>query len=149
MDTRDKRYLFSFRSDDEVYNWQDDVYTRSPLSGVSGPTNFQHKIHVGFDHVSGAFTGLPEQWMRLLANSSLTREDYAKDPQAVLQVLDFYTNENSKRENEDINGMMIPSLSGTTLSSSSRGGSNARDYISSTPRFNAGTGLAGASGING
>jgi serine/threonine-protein kinase CLA4 len=78
--------------------------------------------------------------MRLLANSSLTREDYAKNPQAVLEVLDFYTAE-QKRENGELDPMSMASRRGES--------SNARDYVSSTPRFNAGTGLAGASSLNG
>ncbi|KDN34771.1 hypothetical protein RSAG8_12144, partial [Rhizoctonia solani AG-8 WAC10335] len=89
--TKDKKLWLSLKSDSELYSWQDEIYNRSPLMGVSNPTNFVHKIHVGFDPVSGAFTGLPEQWTKLLTSSAITREDYAKDPQAVLEVLEFYT----------------------------------------------------------
>lgn len=81
-----KRFYFSLKGDEELYGWQDDIYSRSPLMGVSNPTNFVHKVHVGFDPVSGAFTGMPEQWSKLLTKSAITREDYAKDPQAVLDV---------------------------------------------------------------
>lgn len=56
LETKDKRYHLQLKSDEELYGWQDDVYSRSPLMGVSNPTNFVHKIHVGFDPVSGAFT---------------------------------------------------------------------------------------------
>ena len=56
LETKDKRYFLSLKSDEELYGWQDDVYSRSPLMGVSHPTNFVHKVHVGFDPVSGAFT---------------------------------------------------------------------------------------------
>ena len=56
LETKDKRIYFSLKSDEELYGWQDDIYSRSPLMGVSNPTNFQHKVHVGFDPVSGAFT---------------------------------------------------------------------------------------------
>lgn len=59
LETKDKRYYFALRNDEELYNWQDDVYSRSPLMGVSNPTNFVHKVHVGFDPVSGAFTVSP------------------------------------------------------------------------------------------
>ncbi|CAE6467723.1 unnamed protein product [Rhizoctonia solani] len=113
---------------------EDEIYNRSPLMGVSNPTNFVHKIHVGFDPVSGAFTGLPEQWTKLLTSSAITREDYAKDPQAVLEVLEFYT-DRQKRENEEMSG--IPA---------SRMGPNMGSEGSSSgpPRFQAGTGLAGA-----
>ena len=56
LETRDKRYHLAMKNDEELYGWQDDVYSRSPLMGVSNPTNFVHKVHVGFDPVSGAFT---------------------------------------------------------------------------------------------
>lgn len=101
LETKDKRYFLSLKSDEELYGWQDDVYSRSPLMGVSNPTNFVHKVHVGFDPISGAFTGMPEQWNKLLTKSAITREDYAKDPQAVLDVLEFYT-DHQKRELEDM-----------------------------------------------
>ncbi len=74
--------------------------------GVSNPTNFVLKVHVGFDPISGAFTGMPEQWNKLLTKSAITREDYAKDPQAVLDVLEFYT-DHQKRELEDM-GTFFP-----------------------------------------
>ncbi|RCH96672.1 Protein kinase, partial [Rhizopus stolonifer] len=44
--------------------------------------------------------GLPDQWTRLLKGSAITAEDAAKNPQAVLDVLEFYT-EQTKREAED------------------------------------------------
>lgn len=53
---QDKLLYFSFRSDEEVYGWMEDIYSRSPLMGVSQPTNFVHQVHVGFDPVSGGFT---------------------------------------------------------------------------------------------
>lgn len=43
--------------------------------------------------------GMPDQWSKLLTKSAITREDYAKDPQAVLDVLEFYT-DHQKRELE-------------------------------------------------
>ncbi|CAO3593385.1 unnamed protein product [Absidia cylindrospora] len=75
------------------------TYYRSPV-GASGPTNFVHEVHVGFDPISGAFTGLPDQWTQLLKGSAITAEDAAKNPQAVLDVLEFYT-EQTKREEEE------------------------------------------------
>ena len=44
---------------------------------------------------------MPDQWSKLLTKSAITREDYAKDPQAVLDVLEFYT-DHQKRELEDL-----------------------------------------------
>ena len=56
IETKDKLVYLALRSDEEVYGWMEDVYSRSPLMGVSQPTNFVHQVHVGFDPVSGGFT---------------------------------------------------------------------------------------------
>jgi len=29
---------------------------------ISAPTNFEHRVHTGFDAVRGTFVGLPSQW---------------------------------------------------------------------------------------
>ncbi|KAJ3503788.1 hypothetical protein NLJ89_g8274 [Agrocybe chaxingu] len=141
LESKDRRYFISLKNDEELYGWLDDVYSRSPLMGVSNPTNFVHKVHVGFDPVSGAFTqastetadtllcdllthlqGMPEQWSKLLTKSAITREDYAKDPQAVLDVLEFYT-DHQKRELEDMS-------------------------LGAPARFGAGTGFGGAAKLS-
>lgn len=112
IQTKEKTYYLSCKNDEELYSWMDEIYTRSPLSGVSNPTNFVHNVHVGFDPVSGMFTGMPEQWTKLLTASAITKEDYEKDPQAVYEVLEFYT-ENQKRDDFE-DGMMgtIPGFPG-------------------------------------
>ncbi|KAG1559632.1 hypothetical protein G6F49_003415 [Rhizopus delemar] len=96
---KDKTYYIACKSDEELYGWMDEIYNRSSV-GTSGPTNFEHKVHVGFDPITGAFTGLPDQWTRLLKGSAITAEDAAKNPQAVLDVLEFYA-EQTKREEEE------------------------------------------------
>ena len=100
IETKDRTIFLQVKSDEELYGWMDDIYNRSPL-GASSPTNFVHQVHVGFDPVSGSFTGLPEHWMRLLTQSAITKEDYAKNPQAVLDVLEFYTDIHNKRSRDD------------------------------------------------
>ena len=55
LESKDKRFYLSLKGDEELYGWQDDIYARTPM-GASIPTNFVHKIHVGFDPVTGAFT---------------------------------------------------------------------------------------------
>ncbi|KAK9708650.1 Protein kinase [Basidiobolus ranarum] len=96
--TKDRTYYLSCKSDEEIYSWMDAIYQRSPLMGVSNPTNFQHRIHVDFDANTGMFTGLPEQWVNLLSHSAITREDYTNNPQAVLQALEFYTDQTQREE---------------------------------------------------
>jgi serine/threonine-protein kinase CLA4 len=88
-------------TDDEVYSWIDSIYQRCPsMGGVSNPTNFTHRVHVGFDPTSGAFVGLPPEWERLLTASAITKDDYQKNPKAVLEVLEFYTEQLVKRQEE-------------------------------------------------
>uniref|UniRef100_A0A8C7GNB4 non-specific serine/threonine protein kinase n=1 Tax=Oncorhynchus kisutch TaxID=8019 RepID=A0A8C7GNB4_ONCKI len=41
---------------------------------ISLPSDFEHTIHVGFDAVTGEFTGMPEQWARLLQTSNITKK---------------------------------------------------------------------------
>ncbi|KAH8915532.1 Pkinase-domain-containing protein [Atractiella rhizophila] len=145
VETKEKIWYISLKSEEELYGWQDDVYNRSPLMGVSNPTNFIHQVHVGFDPMTGAFTGLPDQWTKLLTSSAITKEDQAKNPQAVLDVLDFYT-DMQKREREDFGDGLGRDYADrrvaaeNSMPAAMSSGSNA---LSAT-RFNAGTGLAGA-----
>lgn len=94
---------------------------------------------------------MPEQWSKLLTKSAITREDYAKDPQAVLDVLEFYT-DHQKRELEEMGGpsmgrsnsAMSSAMSSTTTAVGSPSSSLGGYPDSSAPaRFNAGTGLGG------
>ncbi|PVU94585.1 hypothetical protein BB561_002432 [Smittium simulii] len=89
---RDKAYFLQCTCDDDLYSWIDLIYKHCPLlNDVSEPSNFFHHVHVDFDSTSGNFVGLPEQWSNLLKSSNITQKDYQQNPQAVLDVLDFYT----------------------------------------------------------
>ncbi|KAM4699409.1 serine/threonine-protein kinase PAK 1 isoform 1-T2 [Discoglossus pictus] len=63
---------------------------------ISEPILFKHMVHVGFDAVTGEFTGMPKQWALLLQRSNITESEQKKNPQAILDVLEFY---NSKASN--------------------------------------------------
>lgn len=57
IETKSQRKLFiAFKSDEELYTWQDAIYSHSLLSGISSPRNFVHRVHVGYDPVTGNFT---------------------------------------------------------------------------------------------
>ncbi|THU83323.1 Pkinase-domain-containing protein [Dendrothele bispora CBS 962.96] len=143
LETKEKRYYLSLKSDEELYNWQDDIYSRI------------HTISCAFPLLHTLLQGMPEQWSKLLTKSAITREDYAKDPQAVLDVLEFYT-DHQKREMEEMGAM---ASSSSTMSSMSRSTSNMSSTgtllstassstltypdTSAPARFNAGTGLGG------
>lgn len=93
-----KVIICKFETDNDVYAWIDVIYNKCPsMGGVSHPTGFSHRVHVGFDAVTGAFVGLPQEWQRLLSSSALTQDDMQKNPQAVVEVLQFYTDKLQKR----------------------------------------------------
>ena len=105
-----KTLIVQLESDDEIYDWIDAIYNRCPgMGGVSNPTNFAHRVHVGFDPVNGAFVGLPQEWERLLTASAITKDDYKKHPEAVIEVLEFYSDITKRKDNPD----MYPSLTPT------------------------------------
>jgi serine/threonine-protein kinase CLA4 len=98
------------KSDDDLYDWIDVLYGRCPtMGGVSNPTNFSHAVHVGFDPQTGQFVGLPPEWSKLLNSSAITKEDYERNPQAVFEVLDFYSDLTKRAENPS----QYPSLTPT------------------------------------
>lgn len=111
--TRDlptKTITCEVKSDDEIYEWIDKIYERCPgMGGVSNPTNFSHRVHVGFDPQSGAFVGLPPEWEKLLTASAITKEDYKNNPQAVIEVLEFYSDIKMREQNPQYyNGINSP-----------------------------------------
>ncbi|KAJ5095109.1 hypothetical protein N7532_007400 [Penicillium argentinense] len=106
-DVATKTITCEVRSDDEIYEWIDKIYERCPgMGGVSNPTNFSHRVHVGFDPQTGAFVGLPPEWEKLLTASAITKEDYKKNPQAVIEVLEFYSDIKMREQNPQYYGGM-------------------------------------------
>lgn len=97
------------KSDDDLYDWIDLLYGRCPtMGGVSNPTNFSHAVHVGFDPQTGEFVGLPPEWSKLLNSSAITKEDYERNPQAVFEVLDFYSDLTKRAENPQQYSSLTP-----------------------------------------
>lgn len=64
---------------------------------ISYPQDFEHTVHVGFDSVTGEFTGMPEQWSRLLKTSNISKMEQKSNPQVVLKVLQFYDMNEKKK----------------------------------------------------
>uniref|UniRef100_A0A665V917 non-specific serine/threonine protein kinase n=1 Tax=Echeneis naucrates TaxID=173247 RepID=A0A665V917_ECHNA len=65
---------------------------------ISSPSDFEHTIHVGFDAVTGEFTGMPDQWARLLQTSNISKSEQKQNPQAVLDILKFYDSTSGKQK---------------------------------------------------
>lgn len=43
---------------------------KKPL--ISPPSNFEHRVHTGFDKREGKFVGLPLQWASLVGNNQVS-----------------------------------------------------------------------------
>ncbi|KAG6003467.1 hypothetical protein E4U43_000918 [Claviceps pusilla] len=112
-DGQTKTLQIKVKSDDDLYEWIDFIYGACPgMGGVSNPTNFSHAVHVGFDPQTGEFVGLPPEWSKLLNSSAITKEDYERNPQAVFEVLDFYTDLAKRAENPNQFSSMTPTPPG-------------------------------------
>lgn len=108
-DGQTKTLHIKVKGDDDLYEWIDFIYGACPgMGGVSNPTNFSHAVHVGFDASTGEFTGLPPEWSRLLNSSAITKEDYERNPQAVFEVLDFYTDLAKRADNPNTYPSLTP-----------------------------------------
>ncbi|XP_035780893.1 serine/threonine-protein kinase PAK 3-like isoform X2 [Anopheles albimanus] len=85
---------------------------------ISYPTNFEHTVHVGFDAITGEFTGMPEQWALMLKNSNISKQEQKKNPQAVLDVLNFFDNSSKQRPSSKYmtHGLHTTTHSGSSLS---------------------------------
>ncbi|MCJ1400124.1 Protein kinase [Xylographa trunciseda] len=108
-DQPSKPYYVQLKDDQELYDWIDTIYNHCPaISGVSNPTNFYHRVHVGFDPTNGNFIGLPQEWEKLLTASALTAADVKEHPQTVLEVLHFYNDLTKRAQNMDEFTALMP-----------------------------------------
>ena len=52
---------------------------------ISNPSNFQHRVHTGYDYGEGKFTGLPLQWQSIIPDNKKRPLPFV-DPNAVTPV---------------------------------------------------------------
>ncbi|XP_071999509.1 serine/threonine-protein kinase PAK 2 [Engystomops pustulosus] len=81
-----------------IFSYNEKGAKKKERPEISPPSDFEHTIHVGFDAVTGEFTGMPEQWARLLQTSNITKLEQKKNPQAVLDVLKFYDSKDTAKQ---------------------------------------------------
>ncbi|KAF2719181.1 Pkinase-domain-containing protein [Polychaeton citri CBS 116435] len=67
---------------------------------ISAPENPVHVTHVGYDQNTGEFTGLPKEWQRTLKANGITEQEQKKNPQAIIDVVTFF-NENNEKNSDD------------------------------------------------
>lgn len=140
-DSHSKKVIYiATKTEQDLHSWLDSIFARCPLlSGVSSPTNFTHKVHVGFDPETGSFVGMPTNWEKLLKHSRITGEDWNNDSAAVIQVLQFYQEYNgidltnsANNNNNNNNNSNHPSRVQELRSNSNTSGNNKITNINHT-----------------
>jgi len=48
------------------------VEDNEEIKNISGPTDFKHNMHIGFDNATGDFVGLPDSWKLWLKDSNIS-----------------------------------------------------------------------------
>ncbi|KAG0199589.1 signal transducing kinase of the PAK [Mortierella sp. GBA30] len=69
---------------------------------ISSPYNPVHLTHVGYNLDTGEFTGLPKEWQQLLQESGISKQDQAAHPQAVIDIIGFYTDSQKGKQNDEV-----------------------------------------------
>ncbi|KAF9184623.1 signal transducing kinase of the PAK [Haplosporangium sp. Z 11] len=69
---------------------------------ISSPYNPVHLTHVGYNLDTGEFTGLPKEWQQLLQESGISKQDQAAHPQAVIDIIGFYTDSQEGKQNDAV-----------------------------------------------
>ncbi|XP_077170836.1 serine/threonine-protein kinase PAK 5 isoform X2 [Paroedura picta] len=76
---------------------------------ISSPSNFEHRVHTGFDHREQKFTGLPQQWHSLLADTA-NRPKPMVDPSCITPIqlapMKIIVRGNKPCKDTSINGLL-------------------------------------------
>ncbi|TXT09059.1 hypothetical protein VHUM_02533 [Vanrija humicola] len=92
--SKDKKSVFGFMSD--LLN---NSTTKQPV--ISTPYDPIHLTHVGFDYNTGQYTGMPQEWQKILDDNGITRAEQEENPDKVLAVVQFYQNRDAPEAADD------------------------------------------------
>ncbi|KAI9353337.1 kinase-like domain-containing protein [Zopfochytrium polystomum] len=73
-----------------------------PKIEISSPYNPVHLTHVGYNQITGEFTGLPREWQTLLTEAGISKQDQESNPQAVIDVMGFFTDAAGGKLNDTV-----------------------------------------------
>ncbi|KAH3844418.1 serine/threonine-protein kinase PAK 4-like isoform X3 [Dreissena polymorpha] len=62
------------------------MFKKKKKPAISGPSNFEHRVHTGFDHNQGRFVGLPQQWQSVVNTEDSSRRRPMVDPSSITPV---------------------------------------------------------------
>lgn len=107
---------------------------------ISTPTNFEHRVHTGFDKREGKYVGLPLQWASIVGNNQILKSTNRPlplvDPSEITptEILDLKTIVRGDHKSENrlslqpkpTNGIVLPKTSNVARSNSLRSSSPPR-----------------------
>ncbi|KAF9359524.1 signal transducing kinase of the PAK [Mortierella sp. NVP85] len=79
-----------------------DLLSSDKKMEISSPYNPVHLTHVGYNLDTGEFTGLPKEWQQLLQESGISKQDQAANPQAVIDIIGFYTDTQEGKQSDAV-----------------------------------------------
>ena len=62
------------------------MFKKKKKPQISTPSNFEHRVHTGFDHQYGRYTGLPSQWAGIIGSEEKQRRQPMVDPSSITDV---------------------------------------------------------------
>ena len=77
-----------------MFTFMSEFLNNSKRPEISTPYDPVHLTHVGFNTSTGEFTGLPKEWQQLLQESGISKSEQEKNPQAVMEIVKFYQENN-------------------------------------------------------
>ncbi|WWC91198.1 uncharacterized protein L201_006140 [Kwoniella dendrophila CBS 6074] len=90
--SKDKKSVFGFMSD---------LLTTSKPPVISTPYDPIHLTHVGFDYNTGQYTGMPQEWQKILDENGITRAEQEENPNEVLAVVQYFKNRDAQQESQE------------------------------------------------
>lgn len=71
---------------------------------ISSPTNFEHRVHSGFDHDNGVFVGLPTQWNSIINEATEQQHSHHQQKQP--------SNNSSENNNNNNSNLLFAKANG-------------------------------------
>lgn len=65
---------------------------------ISQPYDMKIVTHVGYDKDNSEFTGIPQEWIKMLTDSGISKKEAEQHPQAVRDVMAFLNNQSDDQE---------------------------------------------------
>ncbi|KAL7421293.1 hypothetical protein Q5752_004178 [Cryptotrichosporon argae] len=90
--SKDKKSVFGVLSD---------LLTTNKQPVISTPYDPIHLTHVGFDYNTGQYTGMPQEWQKILDDNGITRAEQEENPDKVLAVVQFFQDRDAHTEPDD------------------------------------------------